>query len=129
MRATRFRLRAGLLSWEKKDGTAAKNRRILDLIPASFKSVNSTKGWRDFNKDEINAVKAGAMHKPQQGPKAKRATIEDGEDEDLDDNEEDPEPDKDTSHNKRDNDKWPENHPERNGKFPPTPIDILREFL
>ena len=128
MRATRFRLRAGLLSWDKKDGTEAKNRRILDLIPASFKRVNSTKGWRDLNKEEINAVKAGALHKPQQGPKAKRALTEDGEDEGLDDNEEDLEQDKDTSNNKRDEGQQPEKHPEGNSKFPPTPIDILREF-
>lgn len=75
MRATRFRLAAGLLSWETKDGTAAKNQRILDLIPAEFKNpaVNSTKGWRDLNKEELEIVKAGALRKPQQGPKEKRA--------------------------------------------------------
>lgn len=75
MRATRFRLTAGCLSWETKDGTAAKNQRILDLIPAEFKdpAVNSTKGWRDFNKQEVKIIKDGAMRKPQQGPKEKRA--------------------------------------------------------
>ena len=128
MRATRFRLRAGLLSWDKKDGTESKNRRILDLIPASFKSVNSTKGWRDLNQDEINQVKAGSLRKPQQGPKAKRALTKDGEDEGPDNDEEDPEQDKDTSNNKRDKGQQPEKQPEGNGKFPPTPTDILREF-
>ena len=75
MRATRFRLAAGCLSWEKKDGTVAKNQRILDVIPAQYKdpAVNSTKGWRDLNKAEIKRIKDGAMRKPQQGPKAKRA--------------------------------------------------------
>lgn len=75
MRATRFRLRAGCLSWEKKDGTAAKNQRILDVIPAQYKDpgVNSTKGWRDLSKAEIKSVKAGALKKPQLGPKEKRA--------------------------------------------------------
>ncbi|CAD6583495.1 MAG: hypothetical protein ASARMPRED_001342 [Alectoria sarmentosa] len=75
MRATRFRLRAGCLSWEKMDGTAAKNQRILDVIPAQYKdpAVNSTKGWRDLNKAEIKQIKDGAMRKPQQGPKGKRA--------------------------------------------------------
>ena len=73
MRATQFRLRAGLLAWDKKDGTQAKNNRIYNLIPAWCKNVNSTKGWRDFNKEEIKQVKGGAMRKPQQGPKAKRA--------------------------------------------------------
>ena len=112
MRATLFRLHAGLLS-----------RRILDLIPAQFKRVNSTKGWRDLNKDEINQVKAGALRKPQQGPKAKRAVTEDsGEDEGLVDDEEDPEQDKDTSNNtltERDNGEWPENHPEDYGNSLP----------
>lgn len=75
MRATRFRLAAGCLSWETKDGTAAKNQRILDVIPAQYKdpAVNSTKGWRDLNKAEKKRIKDGAMRKPQQGPKAKRA--------------------------------------------------------
>ena len=75
MRATRFRLAAGCLSWDKKDGTAAKNQRILDVIPAQYKdpAVNSTKGWRDLNKAEKKRIKDGAMRKPQQGPKAKRA--------------------------------------------------------
>lgn len=75
MRATRFRLRVGLLSWEKKDGTVAKNQRILDLIPAEYKdqAVNSTKGWRDFNAADIKDIKAGAMKKPQQARKTKRA--------------------------------------------------------
>ena len=124
MRATRFRLRAGLLSWEKKDGTDAKNQRILSLIPAQFKRLNSTKGWRDLNKEEMNQVKAGALHKPQQGPKAKRAvqvqrdlTVVEhsGEDEGLDDDEEDPEQDKDNTLSKRDNGEWSENHLEDNG--------------
>ena len=75
MRATRFRLRAGCLSWAKKDGTVAKNQRILDVIPAQFKhpAVNSTKGWRDLNKAELKSVNAGALKKPQLGPKDKRA--------------------------------------------------------
>ena len=75
MRATRFRLRAGCLSWAKKDGTVAKNQRILDVIPAQYKdrAVNSTKGWRDLNKAELKSVNAGALKKPQLGPKDKRA--------------------------------------------------------
>ena len=75
MRATRFRLRSGCLSWAKKDGTVAKNQRILDVIPAQYKdpAVNSTKGWRDLTKAEIKRVNAGAMKKPQLGPKDKRA--------------------------------------------------------
>ena len=90
MRATRFRLRAGCLSWEKKDGTVAKNQRILDVIPARYKdpTVNSTKGWRDLNTAEIKKIKDGAMKKPQQGPKKKRAAEAKKEAEDFQKNEE-----------------------------------------
>lgn len=75
LRATRFRLRAGCLSWEKKDGTAAKNQRTLDVIPAQYEdpTVISTKSWRDLNKAEMKPVKAGAIKKPQLDPKEKRA--------------------------------------------------------
>ena len=54
------------LFWETKDGTAAKNQRILDVIPDRFKdpSVNSTKEWRDFRKAEINRIQSGAIRKP-----------------------------------------------------------------
>ena len=72
MRATRFRLNSGCLSWERKDGTLAKNQRILDVIPAQFKAVNSTRGWRDLSTSEIKKVKSGALRKPQLGPKHKR---------------------------------------------------------
>ena len=128
MRATRFRLRAGLLAWEKKDGTDAKNQRILGLIPARYRRANSTKGWRDLKKEEMNQVKAGALHKPQQGPKAKRAVqaqrdlavVEhSGEDDGLDGDEEDSEQDKDNTLSNRDNGEWPENHPEDNGNSLP----------
>lgn len=63
------------MSWDKKDGTDAKNQRIRDVIPAEYKdpAVNSTRGWRDLNKAEIKRMKDGAMRKPQQGPKEKRA--------------------------------------------------------
>ena len=75
MRATRFRLGAGCLSWERKDGTEAKNQRILEVIPTRFKdpAVNSTRGWRDLNKEEIKRVERGKMNKPQLGRKGKGA--------------------------------------------------------
>ena len=49
--------------------TAAKNQRILDVIPDRFKDplVNSTKEWRDLSKAEIKRIQTGAMSKPQQG--------------------------------------------------------------
>lgn len=75
MRATRFRLTTGCLSWGRKDGTVAKNQRILDVIPAQYKDpgVNSTKGWRDLNKAEVKKIRDGASKQPQKGPKEKRA--------------------------------------------------------
>ena len=87
MRATRFRLGAGSLSWEKKDRTAAKNQSILDVIPTQYKdqAVNLIKGCCDLRKAEIfprdekcvarlDRIKDGAMKKPEQGSKAKRAS-------------------------------------------------------
>ena len=75
MRATRFRMYTGLLSWDPKDGTASKNQRILEIIPAQYKdpAVNSTKGWRDLNPAEIKMIKDGAMKKPQRARKKNRA--------------------------------------------------------
>ncbi len=55
MRATRFRLGAGCLSWEKKDGTAARNQSILDIIPAQYED-RAVKRWCDPNKAEINRI-------------------------------------------------------------------------
>lgn len=75
MRATRFRQSAGCLSWSTKDGTAPKNQRILDLIPAEFKdpAVNSTKSWRDLKLGEIKSVQAGHKKTPQKARKKNRA--------------------------------------------------------
>ena len=127
MRATRFRLRAGLLSWDKKDGTQAKNERILSLIPSQYKRINCTKGWRDLNEEEIKKVKAGALRKPQQGPKSKRAAAalavaDDSGESEGDDDDEGTFHNKDTSNNtssQQDNNKRPKNHPEHNGNTLP----------
>ena len=75
MRATRFRDKAACLSWVIKDGSAARNARILALIPAEFKHplVNSTKGWRNLTKDEIQKIKEGATKSPNKVRKANRA--------------------------------------------------------
>ena len=72
MRANRFRLNAGCISWEKKDGTQAKNQRILSVIPAKYIAANSTKGWRDLQACEIKLIKSGALKKPQLGRKRKQ---------------------------------------------------------
>lgn len=59
MRATRFRMHAGLLSWKLRSGSDAKNAKILSLIPAECKDplVNSTASHRDFNEAEQKEVR------------------------------------------------------------------------
>jgi len=59
MRATRFRLQAGLLTWKRRMGSDAKNAKILSLIPANCKDprVNSTASHRDFTEAEQQAVR------------------------------------------------------------------------
>ena len=57
-RAQRFRTEAALIAWGKREGTQAKNAYILGLIPDWCKdpAVNSTKGFRDLDKNEKKAV-------------------------------------------------------------------------
>lgn len=59
MRATRFRLHAGLLSWKRRTGSDAKNAKILSLIPANCKDprVNSTASHRNFTEAEQREVR------------------------------------------------------------------------
>lgn len=58
MRATRFRLHAGLLTWKKRMGSDARNAKILSFIPAECKDprVNSTRTFRDLTQAERDAV-------------------------------------------------------------------------
>jgi len=59
-RAQRFRTKAGCIEWRKRQGTHAKNEKILSYLPESCKdpAVNSTKGFRDLNKTEQAEVEA-----------------------------------------------------------------------
>ena len=58
MRATRFRLHAGLLTWKNRMGSDTRNAKILSFIPAQCKDprVNSTKAFRDLTQEEMMAV-------------------------------------------------------------------------
>ncbi|KAL6720524.1 hypothetical protein ACLMJK_002448 [Lecanora helva] len=58
MKATRFRLQAGLPSWRKRLGTGARNQKMLDLIPAECKDprVNSNRSFRDLTQAEQHEV-------------------------------------------------------------------------
>ena len=70
MRATRFRLKAGCLSWNEKGDTAAKNAKMLSLMPASCQAKNSTRKFRDLTKQEQDACETA---KGQRGNKARKS--------------------------------------------------------
>ena len=69
MRATRFRLKAGCLSWNEKGDTAAKNAKMLSLMPASCQAKNSTRKFRDLTKQEQDACETA---KGKRGNKARK---------------------------------------------------------
>ena len=74
MRATRFRLQAGLLTWKRRMGSDARNAKILSFIPDECKDpkVNSTRSFRDltpFEQDAIAKVLRGSA--PNRARKAK----------------------------------------------------------
>ena len=65
MRATRFRLQAGLLSWKKRMGSDVRNTKILSFIPDECKApeVNSTQSFRDLTykeQDEVSQALLGS---------------------------------------------------------------------
>ena len=55
-RAQRFRIRAGCIAWCKREGTGAKNDTILGMIPNECIAANSTKGFRDLTRAEVDLV-------------------------------------------------------------------------
>ena len=72
-RATRFRVQAGLLTWNKRMGSDIKNAKILSFIPEACKRANSTRSFRDFNTEEqaiVATVLKGSA--PGRGRYAKR---------------------------------------------------------
>jgi hypothetical protein len=78
MRATRFRLKAGCISWEPKAGSEKIADYILKLLPQSCIDANSTLSFRDLSKDEQeDATKPNEGTQPNRASKAKRAaTVE-----------------------------------------------------
>ena len=92
MRATRFRLQAGLLSWKKRMGSDARNAKILSFIPDDCKDpqVNSTQSFRDLTfqeQDEVSKVLLGSapgrkrnFRKDDKDKKPQAKKIEDGSD-------------------------------------------------
>ena len=55
-RAQRFRIRAACIAWCKREGTGAKNATILGMIPKECIAANSTKGFRDLTRAEVDLV-------------------------------------------------------------------------
>ena len=52
----RFRIKAACIAWSKREGTGAKNATILGMIPQECIAANSTKGFRDLRRAEIDLV-------------------------------------------------------------------------
>ena len=86
MRATRFRLQAGLISWKKRMGSDVRNEKILSFLPEQCKTLNSTISFRDLLPAEQESVekalKGSAPGRKRNSNKAKKA--EESEDEDPD---------------------------------------------
>lgn len=78
MRATRFRIRAGCLTWHEKGDSEAKNTAIMDLMPANVRATcektNSTTPFRDLTKLEQHQCETATGKRPSKSKsKAKRA--------------------------------------------------------
>ena len=81
-RAQRFRTRAGLISWCKREGTRAKNEVILKMIPDKYKDANSTKGYRELNRVEVLQVENKGIV-PERLRKSRRKTHGEESDDDA----------------------------------------------
>ena len=53
MSMTRFRAKAGLLSWGKRDGSQALQEYMEKILPQACKDANSTKNFRDLHPHEM----------------------------------------------------------------------------
>ncbi len=74
MRATRFRLKAGCISWEPKAGSENIADYILKLLPQSCIDANSTLTFRDLSREEQeDATKPNKGTQPNRAGKAKLA--------------------------------------------------------
>jgi len=86
MRATRFRLGAGCLTWNEKGDSDAKNSAMMSLMPAAVRTqcenINSTISFRDLSKAEQTQCKTATGHRPAKASKANRARKAEEDEED-----------------------------------------------
>ena len=62
MRATRFRLQTGMLSWTKREGSDPKNDNILKILSQACKDADSTLTFRDLTRPEqVSIERIGSM--------------------------------------------------------------------
>lgn len=89
MRATRFRLQAGLLSWKKRMGSDIRNAGILSFIPneCKYPQVNSTESFRDLTQAEQDSIEKtlkgtapGRKRNDHPDKNGKKEPVEDDED-------------------------------------------------
>lgn len=77
MRATRFRLRAGCLTWNEKGDSDAKNSAMMTLMPPAVRTVcennNSTRSFRDLSRSEQTRCETATGNRPAKASKANRA--------------------------------------------------------
>lgn len=77
MRATRFRLRAGCLTWNEKGDSDAKNAAMMMLMPPNVRKFcetnNSTNLFRDLSKPEQTRCETATGNRPGKASKANRA--------------------------------------------------------
>ena len=84
-RAQRFRTRAGCVAWCKREGTRSKNDAILSILPADYRDVNSTKGFRDLTKAEIQVVEKKNRGTMPSRARSKKALRDVSQEDDSDD--------------------------------------------
>lgn len=67
MRRTRFRLKAGCLSWRKRQGNEEAEVFLDSLLPGHCKLTNSTRGFRDLSGPEMKQMQLAARgYRPKQ---------------------------------------------------------------
>lgn len=72
MRRSRFRWRAGYLSWTPRTGSEDIKRYLDEILPENLKAMNTTKGFRELRPSEVKLMAAlnRGKHLKRAGPRA-----------------------------------------------------------